>query len=185
MSRGEARAAFSLGFGVLFAAVLLLTVAYSGWLVVGFDRSRYPQLAIILAGYLIVQSCFTVALHAQQMGRLRRGVSIRRFLGFSALLVIAVLLGILSDSTFTYGGIALGELIYRGFLGFYGLVFPAYVWLCMTRPRRSLMRAIVVIVIALPLYWLAFANEQMAFAVPGALVVFLAKFFPTAQTAAG
>jgi hypothetical protein len=172
MGRWEARAAFSLGFGIVFAAMLLLTVAYSGWMVVGFDRVRYPQLATILGGYFIVQSCFTVALHTQQIARTREKIPMRRFLVFSLLLVIAVLLGIGSEERFTYNGIQVGELIYRAFLGFYGLIFPAYVWLCMVGKRRSLARVVAVVVIAAPLYWLAF------FAVPGVLVVVLAKFFP-------
>jgi hypothetical protein len=184
MGRAEARAAFSTGFGIIFPAMLLLTVDYSGWLVVGFDRLRYPQLAIILGGYLIVQSCFTVALHARQVARIRERIPLRRFLAFSALLVIAVLLGILNDSRFNYSGIPLGELIYRAFLGFYGLIFPAYVWLRMASPRRSMARVAAVIVIAAPLYWLAFANEQMIFAVPGVLVVVLAKFLPGARVRA-
>jgi hypothetical protein len=185
MSKCEARAAFSLGFGIIFTAMLLLTVAYSGWLVVWFDRIRYPQLAIILGGYLIVQSCFTVALHARQIGRTSEKIPMRHFLGFSLLLIIAVLLGILSDARFSYSGIQVGELIYRAFLGFYGLVFPAYVWLCMVSPRRSITRVATVILIAGPLYWLAFLNEQMIFAVPAVLVVVLAKFFPSRQAIAG
>jgi hypothetical protein len=178
MGRGEARAAFLVGFGLIFAAMLLLTVAYSGWLVVGFDRTRYPQLAMILGGYLIVQSCLTAALHAQQIGRTREKISMRGFLGFSALLVISVLLGVLSDGPSMYNGMPLGELIYRCFLGFYGLIFPAYVWLRMMRPRRSMWRVIAVIVIAAPLYWLAFADEEMGFAVLGVIVVVVGKYFP-------
>jgi hypothetical protein len=180
MGRAEARAAFFVGFGIIFSAVLLLTVAYSGWLVVGFDRARYPQLAMIIGGYLIVQSCFTVALHTRQIGGLGGKIPMRRFLIFSALLVIAVLLGVLSNAQFAYNGIEMGELIYRAFLGFYGLIFPAYVWLCMVKPRRSIARVAAVVLVAAPLYWMAFANEEMLFAVPGVLVVVLAKFFPDA-----
>jgi hypothetical protein len=185
MGRLEARAAFTLGFGVIFAAMILFTVGYSGWLVVGFDRSRYPQLAIILAGYMIVQSCLTAALHAQQIARAEQKFRVARFLAFSALLVIAVMLGVLGQGPFSYNGIGLGELIYRAFLGFYGLIFPAYVWLRLAKPRRSMLRVAVVIVVAAPLYWLAFANEQMLFAVPGVLVIVLAKFLPEAQATAG
>jgi hypothetical protein len=178
MGRAEARAAFLVGFGVIFAAMLLITVAYSGWLVVGLDRVRYPQLAMILGGYLIVQSCLTVALHTRQIGQTREKISMRGFLGFSALLVISVLLGVLSDGPSTYNGMPMGELVYRCFLGFYGLIFPAYVWLRMVGPRRSMGRVLAVIVIAAPLYWLAFADEEMGFAVIGVLVVVLGKYFP-------
>jgi hypothetical protein len=158
--------------------MLLITVAYSGWLVVGLDRVRYPQLAMILGGYLIVQSCLTVALHTRQIGQTREKISMRGFLGFSALLVISVLLGVLSDGPSTYNGMPMGELVYRCFLGFYGLIFPAYVWLRMVGPRRSMGRVLAVIVIAAPLYWLAFADEEMGFAVIGVLVVVLGKYFP-------
>jgi hypothetical protein len=185
MRRSESRAAFTLGFAVIFPAMLLITVAYSGWLVAAFDRSRYPQLAIILATYLIVQSCLTVALHAQQIARIGGKIRLRRFLGFSALLVVAVLLGVLLPNRFTYNGIASGELIYRVLLGFYGLIFPAYIWLRMVRPHRSMPRVVVVIVIAAPLYWLAFANEQMIFATVGAALIVLAKFLPETQATAG
>ncbi|HEY1922686.1 MAG TPA: hypothetical protein VGG44_07955 [Tepidisphaeraceae bacterium] len=178
MGRAEARAAFLVGFCIIFAAMLLVTVAYSGWLVVGFDRTRYPQLAMILGGYLTVQSCLTAALHRQQIARTHDKIPMRRFLGFSALLVISVMLGVLSDGSNTYNGMAVGELIYRGFLGFYGLIFPAYVWLRMMKPRRSMARVLAVIVIAAPMYWLAFADEEMGFAVIGVLIVVAGKYFP-------
>ena len=66
-------------------------------------------------------------------------------------------------------------------MGFYGIVVPAYVWLRLCRPRRSMLRVWAVIAIAAPLYWLGFANEQMPFIVPGVLIVFLAKFLPETQ----
>jgi hypothetical protein len=48
----------------------------------------------------------------------------------------------------------------------------------MFEPRRSLLRVIIVIVIAAPMFWLGFVNEQMEFFVPGVLIVVLAKFLP-------
>jgi hypothetical protein len=185
MQPAQARAAFSLGFCAIFPLMLLITIAYSGWLVAAFDRSRYPQLAIILGAHLIGQSCLTVSLHAQQVLKIEPKIRLRRFLAFSALLIFAVGLGILIQDRGTFNGIAMGELIYRTFLGFYGFVFPAYVWLRMLRPRRSMLRVIVVIVIAAPLYWLAFGQEQMIFAAVGAAVIVLAKFLPETQATAG
>jgi hypothetical protein len=178
MRRAESRAAFAIGFGVVFAAMLVLTVCYSGWLVVGVDRAQYPRVALILAAHLMVQSCLTVALHARQIGRVQERFRIGQFVAFSALLVLVVIAGVLTRDEITYNGIALGEIFYRAFLGFYGLVFPAYIWLRMFEPRRSLLRVIIVIVIAAPMFWLGFVNEQMEFFVPGVLIVVLAKFLP-------
>jgi hypothetical protein len=158
--------------------MLLLTVGYSGWLAIGFNRLKYPQLAFILSAHLIVQSCLTCALHVQQISRVEKRLKIGQFFAFSALLVIAVILGIWNRGEFTYNGIALGEVIYRAFMGFYGLVVPAYVWLRLCRPQRSMLRVWAVIAIVAPLYWLGFANEQMPFIVPGVLIVVLARFLP-------
>jgi hypothetical protein len=178
MNRADARAAFTLGFGVLFSMVLLLTVAYSGWLVIGLDRLKYPELAMILSIYWIVQSCLTCALHVQQLARVERRMPMRQFFAFSALLVAAVALGIFDRSDLQYHGIPLGEMVYRMFMGFYGLIVPAYVWLRMIGPRRSMLRVWTVIAVAAPLYWLGFAAEMFAFIVPGIAVVVLAKFLP-------
>ncbi|MGA2439416.1 MAG: hypothetical protein ABSH08_00530 [Tepidisphaeraceae bacterium] len=180
LSRTPARAAFTFGFAIIFPLMLAITVAYSGWLAVGFDRARYPQLALILCAHLIVQSCLTVALHVRQIPRVQQRASIRQFLAFMTILILAVLLGVLDRPQFRYNGLDLGEIIYRVFLGFYGLVFPVYVWLRMCQPRRSLLRVGTVILIAAPLYWLAFADERMGFIVPGVLIVVLAKFLPDA-----
>jgi hypothetical protein len=182
MTRTQSRIAFSLGFGVLFPLMLLLTVGYSGWLAIGFDRLKCPMVALILSAHLIVQSCLTCALHVRQISRVEKKLPITQFFVFSAMLIIAVILGIWERGEFRYNGIALGEMIYRAFMGFYGLVVPAYVWLRMCPPRRSMLRVVAVIVIAAPLYWLGFAEERMPFIVPGVLVVVLAKFLPETQS---
>ena len=182
LTPAQSRAAFTLGFCALFAFMLLLTVAYSGWLVIGFDRTRYPQLALILSVHLIVQSCLTCALHLQQVSHVEKKLPLRQFLGFSVLLILAVTLGLWQRGNIRYNGIAASEIIYRAFMGFYGLVVPAYVWLRLLSPRRSLLRVGVVILIAAPLYWLGFAAEQMPFIVPGVLIVVLSKFLPDTHT---
>jgi hypothetical protein len=178
LSPTMARAAFTFGFAIIFPVMLAMTVGYSGWLAIGFDRARYPQLALLLSAHLIVQSCLTVALHARQIPRVQQRASIWQFLAFMAILILAVLLGVWDRWPFRYNGMAFGEIIYRAFLGFYGLIFPAYVWLRMCPPQRSPLRVATVILIAAPLYWLGFADERMAFLVPGVLIVLLAKFLP-------
>jgi hypothetical protein len=177
LSRAEARAAFAIGFGILFAFMLAITVGYSGWFI-AFDPARNPQVAMILAVHLMVQSCLTVALHVRQISPENRRPSFGHFLVFGVVLLIAVGLGVWEPDQFSYNGIGMGELIYRVFLGFYGLVFPAIVWLRIVPPRRSMLRVVMAIVVAAPLYWLGFADEKMVFMVPGVLIVVLSKFLP-------
>ena len=181
MSRTEARAAFVLGFGVIFALMLAITVGYSGWFI-AFDPARYPQVALILSVHLITQSCVTVAMHVRQISPGVRRPTFGHFLMFAVILIIAVGLGVWDRGEFSYNGISFGELVYRGFLGFYGLVFPAIVWLRIVPPRRSMLRVWVVILMAAPLLWLGFMDEQMVFLPAAVLIVVLSKFLPEGKT---
>jgi hypothetical protein len=75
-----------------------------------------------------------------------------------------------------------GELIYRLFMGFYGLVFPAYAWLCIlpgrgrvsTTRRQWLVWAATLLIVA-PMFWMAFIEREMVWVVPGVAVVLLAR----------
>jgi hypothetical protein len=68
-----------------------------------------------------------------------------------------------------------GESIYRFFMGFYGLVFPTYVWLCMVPPRRSMARVLIAILVAAPMFWMGFIEREMIWLIPGVAVPLLAK----------
>jgi hypothetical protein len=182
LNRTQARVAFTLGFGGIFLLMLLFTLGYSGWMVARFDRDRYPQLAMILSAHLIVQSCVTAALHAQQVAAHLRRLRLAGFAVFSAALVVVVLLGVTDPRALTYHGLRLGELIYRCFTAFYGLGFAAYVWLRMIPPARSNLRLALAILIALPLYWMGFIEQHLIYLLPGAAVLLLSRYFPPQLT---
>lgn len=82
-------------------------------------------------------------------------------------------------------GLDAGEVIYRCFMGFFGLFFPAYVWLCMLRrspSRRTLRIFAVAVVAAMPLFFAGFVAGRMVLLVPGVAIVLLARL---ARTGAG
>jgi hypothetical protein len=110
-------------------------------------------------------------------------IKIRTFALFCTLVVAAVLLGSISRGARELHGLTLGEIIYRGFLGFYALIFPAYVWLRMVPGERSDLRVVMVIVILLPLYALAFVGQMTIFLVPAVALILLAKLPFTRQPA--
>jgi hypothetical protein len=182
LNRTQARIAFSLGFGGVFLLMLLFTLAYSGWMVAYFDRQRYPQLALILAAHLIVQTCITAALHTQQVAAHVRRITFAQFALFSAALIIAVLVGVLDRDRIAYHGVRLGELVYRCLTAFYGLGFPAFIWLRIIPPARSNLRLAVAILLAVPLYWIGFVEERLIFLLPGAAVLILSRYFPPQRT---
>ncbi len=171
----ESPAAFTIGFCVIFPVMLLCTIAYSGRLVAGLDPVIYPQLAIILSIHFIVQSGFTVAAHARQLAARVSRISMRTFMLFALAIIAAVFLGILSQNR-QYHALSAGEVIYRAFLGFYGLVFPAYVWLAVVRPQKSMRRVLFAVAAAMPLFWLGFIEQRMIWLVPGVLIPILSKW---------
>jgi hypothetical protein len=176
MTGAEARAAFSLGFGVIFLAMILFTLGYSDWLITAYDRTRHAQLGLVLAIYLIAHCCFTVAAHARQLADRARRIRVGRFLLFAAGLAVVVTLGAFDrGGRFSYRDRPAGEIVYLCFMGFYGLVFPSYVWLRMVKPQRTGLRVATVVLMSLPLFWMGFIEHQMILIVPGILIPLGAK----------
>ena len=76
-----------------------------------------------------------------------------------------------------------GELVYRLFMSFYGLVFPAYAWVCMLptwhNPLKPTARQLAVfaaaVALAAPFYAMAFLGGRMAWAIPGVAIVLLSR----------
>jgi hypothetical protein len=172
-----ARFAFSVGFGVFFAAMILMTLAYSGALRQYehlIDMRGIPTFIAGLIGcHMLIQAAQTVALHAREVEpRAATGAIL-----FSVVVTFAMACAGLFVGRQAY----VGESIYRLFMGFYSLLFPAYVWLCMIgSPARSpSKRAVIVflaaVVIASPMFWLGFIDGRMVWLLPGLAVVLLAR----------
>jgi hypothetical protein len=162
LDRTQARFAFVLGFGVVFLLMLLFTAGYSRWLTGPIGG----VIAVILAIHFIAQCGFTMAVHGQSVlisGGLRLPLAI--------ILVVAIAIA----AALGFAGGNSGESIYRFFMGFYGLVFPTYVWLCMIPPRRSAARAVIAILVAAPMFWMGFIEREMIWLIPGVAVPLLAK----------
>jgi hypothetical protein len=82
-----------------------------------------------------------------------------------------------------------GEKIYRAFFVFYGLVFPAYVWLVVlpgrglqAPTRRSMAVLGIAIAGAMPLLYLAFMEKRFFWATPGVAVVLLSRVLLSRST---
>ena len=170
LSPAGAKAAFGVGFGVVFFSMILFTLAYSD--LIGFGHLRDAILAAIII-HLIVQTAFTAAAHAALVQ--------------SWVAVLAVVAATAAAFFFAAVGPSIAwlpageEFGYRAFMAFYGLIAPAYVWLCAIpfragRPtRRQGIALVVAIVAAAPFYWMAFIERQMPWAAGGVAIVLLAK----------
>lgn len=164
-------AAFAIGFGVVFLAMIVGSLAYAGLLVNGlglnFDRSTDwlpPTWATVLVVHLTIQIAFTAAAHGHEVTRRVRSAVAPRL----ALIVLASALVGYSATRWGFGDpaeprdMSVGETVYRLFLLAYGLVFPAYVWLCViptirpTNPHTRKAIFVVGAVITFPMGWLFF-----------------------------
>lgn len=179
--------AFVVGFGVLFAAMIVGTfLAYR----VLSPMGAGALLPLVMSGgaaaitlHMAAQLGFTLLQHsaridpaapaAERIGPGRLGWSLAAGVGS------AVAAAVVAND----GPLATTEIVYRLFMGLYGLVFPAYVLLCMlpTRdghhgPSRGKLAAwATAVLLAAPCYWLGFVEQRTPWLGAGVAVVLLAR----------
>jgi hypothetical protein len=187
LSNDRAKVAFGLGFGVLFLAMIVGTVLYAPLLestLGGHTVARWVGAFLLI--HLLLQSIFTISAHrrASTLDAVPAPV-------LWGQLLVAAGGAVLATRLPDYAGLSAGEIGYKIFLVFYGLVFPAFVWLFMipgknissrggrfqppvsVRQHRLIFAAAVGI--ALPMFWMGFIERQEFFLVPGILVVLASR----------
>jgi hypothetical protein len=175
--------AFGVGFGICFCLMIVFTLLYARLLLPGLWGLISPLMAWGLAGHMMVQAAFTVSVHAREVAR--RWPQQDSHVRFGALGAVAASFLPLIAGSLGFGMIETGEQIYRLFMAFYALVFPAYVWMLMI-PRRGertaeptrggLVALAVVLCVAGPMFWVAFIGGKMAWLLPGIGVILLGRF---------
>jgi hypothetical protein len=167
--------AFVLGFGVLFTAMIAGTLLYAqGWI----DSRSYSFYVI---AHLTVQSWFTIAMHLRAL----RDTATAHQRSTATPLLVGMALGLAPSSAFVgsvFGGSPLQGVIsfdgiYRVFMAFYGLAFPALLWVWTTSrrdDRRATLTALIAVVLALPFFWLGFFEGRWIFLPAGLLIVLVA-----------
>ncbi len=179
------RAAFTIGFGVFFAAMILLTFLARGPLQAGFSAEAILlALAIPYAVHAVCQLAFTIGLHTRELLPETAPSGARLGLGLVLPLAAFGAFAALGPPVF---GLDFREVGYRVFLAAYGLVFPTYVWLIAipTRDghrglvgplgRKKLRVALFAIAIATPAFTMGFIARQEAYFIPGILVLVLSR----------
>jgi len=187
-----AKLAFGLGFGVFFLSMIFLTLLYVGDVIGIKDMFRSKGGSFGLMGlrtwvalHIAVQSGFTWMVHLRALPKIKKSdVPI-----WIVATLLAVTMGILvwipglEIYNGPYAKLLTGEVIYRAFMAFYGLVFPAYVWVCMVplgRPApgpvpRSLIAWGTGVLIAAPMFWMGFIEGKMGWLGPGLGVVLVSR----------
>lgn len=177
LNKAQSRLAFAVGFGVVFLSMIVFTLFYASMLEVRlqWDPNKANEAFLLaLQVHFVVQLSLTAGLHAYECSRKH----------LLALLAVSVgVLAALSADKLPWRHYDRNEFVYRLFMSFYGLVFPAYVWLCMIPtwrdPLKPSVRSLVVFAIAVlaaaPFYWLGFIEQRMFWLLPGLGIVLLAR----------
>jgi hypothetical protein len=183
---GDGKLAFALGFGVFFLAMIFLTLLYEGDFVAGhFGSFGAAGLKTWVALHIAAQTGFTWSAHLRALPpQKKKDLPIWIAAGILAA-VAGRIIWVRSLEWFnqTHSTMLTGEAIYRIFMGFYGLVFPAYVWVCMVPlagrslgpARRPLLAWGLGVLIAAPMFWLGFIQGRMGWLGPGLTVVLLSR----------
>ncbi|MEM8756782.1 MAG: hypothetical protein AAGF47_03260 [Planctomycetota bacterium] len=186
------RLAFTVGFGVCFCLMIVFTLLYAGPMVGFVNGSPVGQLdaaipvlvAVAIGAHVAVQWVFTASIHRREAEDDRSPMRRLAPLGIPVACVLGLIAVLLAEHRPL--GMAPGEIGYRGYLSFYGLIFPAYVWLNMVDVRTRSLRAptarsinvtLLVILLAMPFYALGFLWRIEPWLVPGVAIVLLAKLF--------
>lgn len=207
----EGTLAFIIGFGVFFLSMILLTLSYApsvlaavnaapaaaGWLPGVRFATPLAGAGWAILAHITIQASITAAIHqgfarlpdraptpsgepvqtTPQTGKLLAHLSVVGTV--SVILAPAVALLSLPG----YAGLSMHELVYRGFLAFYGLLAPAYAWTCMVPswsspapPRMKHHRAMAIAIIcATPFYWFGFMERQYPALAGGVLIVIASR----------
>lgn len=170
-----AKVAFGLGFCLFFASMIVLTLFYASEMILLGTKGVVTGL---LVTHLAVQSGLTVALHARALRDMTGDASADRpeiWAGTGLALgagFLAAMAGLLADRVgWVYAGLSLNEIVYRSYLVFYGLVFPAYMVSGFENPVHRWRVAGVLTLVGLPFYAMAFVQRQMSWGIIGVLIV--------------
>jgi len=144
------------------------------------------MLALIIAIHMLVQVAFTMALHLRPLAAKDASISIRWTTLALSLAAIAIPVAAERGASTIVASVR-NEDVYRIFMAFYGLVFPAYVWICMIPMRGVSVRTrhlalLLAILVAAPMMWLGFIAGKMIWLVPGIVTVVAARFVLSAIT---
>ena len=190
--------AFTLGFGVIFLAMILFTLAYSGFLdkAVADNAIIMSIPAVCIVAHLFVQLIYTFEVHHERAITSAQWRNPTFAGAWAGLVGIGLMAFWAIRGMPTFANMEITVIVYRIFLSFYSLVFPVYVWLIMipTRDghsgtagangRRKLMILMLVIGIAAPMYWMGFIMRHEFYLVPGVLIILLSRLaLPRPRTA--
>jgi len=195
---GRAPLVFAVGFGVLFIGLVAVTGAYAPLALGVLKIDGADVLVAILPWALVVHAAvqvgFTLSCHLRELPHRGRGVL--PLIAVAAVALAGLGMAVQGRSwlgTLMGWEIPTGDLLYRCWMGAYGVAFPAYVVLCVLpnrgQPdgqRRPTPRQVTVWIIAtlvgMPLFGLGFIGGDMVFVAVAVGLILLALVLVTPRS---
>ncbi|MGI1679050.1 MAG: hypothetical protein K6L75_09985 [Cellvibrionaceae bacterium] len=125
---------FVLGFGVFFLSLVCFVFAYSSELTkLFFDGDTLQKALYPIVAFIILQTAFTLAVHVREYKRFNnsqdRPIKLWICLSVASLIISLFMMNINDFKIPLISSANVGEIIYKCFLFFYGLVCPIYLLL--------------------------------------------------------
>ncbi len=181
-TRTRGRIGFTLGFGLMFAMMIVLTTRYAPMVLDAMNGqmtnpTQTKWIGAVLLAHILFQWAFTVQVHLDQV----KSLPIEKVPPYRMLIGIALgagMVGFFAQNLPPFAGLEGGEIVYRSFLGAYGLVFPTYVLyrILMARNGRkplSIGAMWGAIIVATPMFWMGFMQGESVWLAPGIAIVLL------------
>lgn len=184
LSPSGAKFAFGMGFGLFFGAMIVLSLLYARPLGIALRSGRWPlpeAFRFAIGLHLILQSGLTIALHLREMPKIRKAWHVAVV---AVVIALPLLIGSWASRMPHRFNMDAGEMVYRLFMAFYGLVFPAYAWIVMLPRKRPISMTLglgltaLAVLAAVPFFWLGFIEEKTVWLLPGVAIVILARLVP-------
>lgn len=181
-TRQRGRVGFTLGFGVMFALMIVLTTQYAPMLIDAMEgkitnATQTRWLGGVLLAHILFQWVFTVQIHLDRV----KSLPIERVPAYRVLTgigMLAGLIGFFANKLPEHAGMLGGEIVYRCFIGAYGLVFPSYMLYRVLLARNgtkpmSYTAMWGAIILATPMFWMGFIEGESIWLVTGMGVVLM------------
>lgn len=201
--------AFVAGFCGLFLGMIVLTLAYAGMFLRTDPELRADSVGLMsrafgmgaasaLFVHISVQAAFTIHLHVGMVSRAVHAAVWKVDWRVALAILVPMVIGVMASRLPEMGGkigalkMSGAEAVYRGFMGFYGLVFPGYVWICVlpwwgkavdkALHRRRVMVFAGAVGVAIPMMYVAFVEREMWWVGVGVGVVLLGRVLVRGNT---
>lgn len=194
-----AKVAFGFGFLLFFATMIVFTTMYAPLFGHSYADGLRPSRTATawVAVHMIVQATFTMGVHLRFL--MEQNPSTKRASGWAVLAIGSLFVAVMRMAMSTmkdalppavWNPATDGLAWYRMFMGAYGLVFPAYVWICVggirhqasgisgfTKPSIEQVKVwVLACAIASPLMYMGFVERRTLLLVPAMGLVFAARW---------